>query len=228
MQQDRPKIIAHRANGFGAPENTLSAFEQAAESNIFGVELDARLTKDLCPVVCHDPQTPSSSSGEIVSISSRMREELAHLPDLADALSALGKLTKDVEIKPTTQPINNVITCCAPFEEIRYSSFDWDCLEQCKELAPDVPRALLVPEGTQLEVLLQRATELKAEGVHLSLKQLTSPWVERIHSTGLDIRIYTANQSTDWTRAVDFDIDAIMTDESQNLRSWLDKKASLQ
>lgn len=47
-------IFAHR--GFSAlyPENTMLAFQKAAETGADGIELDVQLTKDLEVVVIHD------------------------------------------------------------------------------------------------------------------------------------------------------------------------------
>lgn len=49
-------LYAHRGlhdNGTDAPENSLRAFEKAADAG-FGIELDVQLTKDGVPVVFHD------------------------------------------------------------------------------------------------------------------------------------------------------------------------------
>jgi len=48
-------IISHRANGFGHPANSLSAFVSALKSPVKEIEIDVRLTKDNVFVVHHDP-----------------------------------------------------------------------------------------------------------------------------------------------------------------------------
>lgn len=50
-----PLIIAHRGASATAPENTLSAFNQAIEVGADGLEFDVRLAKNGVPVVFHDP-----------------------------------------------------------------------------------------------------------------------------------------------------------------------------
>ena len=47
-------IIAHRGASALAPENTLTAFQQAIDEGADGLEFDVRLTKDGIPVVFHD------------------------------------------------------------------------------------------------------------------------------------------------------------------------------
>ena len=51
------KIIAHRGShdNHRILENTMAAFDRAAEAGVWGVELDIRWTRDLAPVVFHDP-----------------------------------------------------------------------------------------------------------------------------------------------------------------------------
>jgi len=49
-----PRRFAHRGVAQAAPENTLGAFEAAAEMGLEGIELDIRLSRDGIPVVIHD------------------------------------------------------------------------------------------------------------------------------------------------------------------------------
>lgn len=50
-----PKIVAHRGGGKLAPENTLAAMRCGLAYGFRGVEFDVMLSKDLVPVVIHDP-----------------------------------------------------------------------------------------------------------------------------------------------------------------------------
>jgi len=56
-----PEIIAHRGASRERPENTLAAFNRAAELGADAVELDVHLTKDGRLVVHHDPTVPGAS-----------------------------------------------------------------------------------------------------------------------------------------------------------------------
>jgi glycerophosphoryl diester phosphodiesterase len=51
------KIISHRGEHDNKTvlENTLPAFDLAADAGVWGIECDIRWTKDLVPVVSHDP-----------------------------------------------------------------------------------------------------------------------------------------------------------------------------
>lgn len=51
------KIISHRGehDNQAVVENTLSAFDRSLANHVWGIELDLRWTKDLQPVIIHDP-----------------------------------------------------------------------------------------------------------------------------------------------------------------------------
>jgi glycerophosphoryl diester phosphodiesterase len=51
----RPTVIAHRAGASYWPENSRTALRGSIERGFPGVEFDLTLTKDLVPVVAHDP-----------------------------------------------------------------------------------------------------------------------------------------------------------------------------
>ena len=94
----RGAMLAHRGlHGFGAAENTLEAFEAAADLDL-GIELDVRLSRDGVPVVLHD-ETPERVAGEKRPVSQLTADELSALPlcggagripTLEKALDAVG------------------------------------------------------------------------------------------------------------------------------------------
>lgn len=63
LQYDRPIVLAHRGGSHLAPEQTLAAFNNAADLGVDGFELDIRLTKDEEIVVFHDEYIDRTSDG---------------------------------------------------------------------------------------------------------------------------------------------------------------------
>ena len=61
--RSKPLIIAHRGSSAHAPENTLAAFELAADQKADAIELDAKVTKDGHVVVMHDPTIDRTTDG---------------------------------------------------------------------------------------------------------------------------------------------------------------------
>ena len=56
-------VWAHRGASGYAPENTMEAFEKAAEMKADGIELDVQMTKDGELVVIHDETIDRTSDG---------------------------------------------------------------------------------------------------------------------------------------------------------------------
>lgn len=102
--------IAHRGfhdNEGGCPENSLLAFERAAELG-YGIELDVQLTKDKVPVVFHDWDLKRAADMDR-KIRDCTFEELKkvhlfgteeHIPSLPEVLKVLeGRVPLVIEIK---------------------------------------------------------------------------------------------------------------------------------
>jgi len=105
------KIISHRGqhDNITVYENTLSAFDHALETEgIWGIELDFRWTKDLHPVVAHDPDL-LRLFGSNLKISETTLAELKQycpqVPTLEEVLLRYGgKLHLMVEAKEEHYP----------------------------------------------------------------------------------------------------------------------------
>ena len=111
-------IVAHRGFSSIAPENTLSAFEEAIACGAPYFELDVQASADGVPMVIHDETLDrTSSSGHQGRVDARTREELEQvhvgysskfgdqfatepLPTLAQSLAlARGRIQVCVEIE---------------------------------------------------------------------------------------------------------------------------------
>lgn len=104
------KLISHRGEHDNRTvyENTLPAFERANRAGVWGIELDLRWTRDLEPVVFHDPDT-RRLFGENNRISRLRVDELNHIfpqiPTLKDVVERFGqKMHLMLEIKPEFYP----------------------------------------------------------------------------------------------------------------------------
>ena len=54
LNYSRPIVLAHRGGCAVAPENTMAAFNHAADLGVHGFEIDIRLTNDEEIIVFHD------------------------------------------------------------------------------------------------------------------------------------------------------------------------------
>ncbi|MFC2993058.1 glycerophosphodiester phosphodiesterase family protein [Halomonas tibetensis] len=113
--RDEVAVIAHRGSSMDAPENTLSAVEQALADGADIVELDVRLTADGEVVLFHD-RSLTRLTGDRRNLGEVTREELAtfdvgswfgdafqgeRIPGLDDALVAVrGRGALMIDMKP--------------------------------------------------------------------------------------------------------------------------------
>jgi glycerophosphoryl diester phosphodiesterase len=104
------RIIAHRGecdNGL-VLENTLNAFDRAAEAGVWGIELDVRWTADRVPVVAHDPDLMRvhQVAGEVAALTwSELHRIAPAVPCLAEVVARYGRrLHLMIEIKACAWP----------------------------------------------------------------------------------------------------------------------------
>jgi glycerophosphoryl diester phosphodiesterase len=111
-----PLVIAHRGYSAAYPENTISAFNAAADSGAHMIELDVSLSADRQPVVIHDDTVDRTTdgSGAVDALTLKQMERLdagswfdpkfhrERIPTLARVLDDVkGRLMVNIEIKPS-------------------------------------------------------------------------------------------------------------------------------
>jgi glycerophosphoryl diester phosphodiesterase len=104
------RIVAHRGahDNRLRIENTLAAFDAAAAAGVWGIEFDIRWTKDLQPVVIHDPGL-QRVFGVPLTVAAARRDELRQrcplVPSLAEVIRRYGgKVHLMVEVKQGHSP----------------------------------------------------------------------------------------------------------------------------
>ncbi len=103
-------IISHRGEHDNKDifENTLSAFDQARDAGVGGIEFDIRWTKDLHPVVFHDThlQRVFGSEVELNQVTlDALKTHCRLIPSLEEVIQKYGKILHlMVEIKKEVYP----------------------------------------------------------------------------------------------------------------------------
>ncbi len=102
------RLISHRGiyDNRRVYENTLQAFDQAKAEGIWGIEFDIQWTRDMQPVVSHDPDCRRlfKENAIIGDLSLKaVKSRFPMIPPLADVIQRYGgKLHLMAEIKPHT------------------------------------------------------------------------------------------------------------------------------
>ena len=104
------RIITHRGehDNRSVFENTAAAFEAAASAGVWGIEFDLRWTKDLHPVILHDPDTRRlfGAQRRIGEMNFRdLQLSFSLIPSLAEIVERFGsRVHLMIEIKAEPYP----------------------------------------------------------------------------------------------------------------------------
>ena len=146
----RCRIVSHRGEHDNRLrlENTLPAFDAAADAGVWGIELDVRWTKDLLPVVFHDPDTRRLFSQEdrIGQMSlSTLKKRHPMVPTLEEVVKRYGKrmhLMMEIKKEPYPTPslqserMKKVIEKLSPVQDFHLMSLDPDMFTHFEFLPP--------------------------------------------------------------------------------------------
>ena len=238
MKTDRwpyPRVVAHRGGGTLAPENTLGALRHGASLGFKGVEFDVMLAGGNLPVVIHDETLDRTTSGkgsvpllaysEIEKFdagawhSPRFRgEKVPTFAEAANLCRELG-LWANVEIKPAQgyEQLTGRAVGQMTLDSWRgatlppvLSSFSMEALAAAQDVAPALPRGMLVkaiPRDWQA-----RMQELGCVALHCDYRNLTRPLADEIHAAGYAVLCWTVNDLAEARKLFDWGVDCIVTD----------------
>ena len=187
LTKDHPLIWGHRGASGHAPENTLPAFQLAADMGADGVELDVQLTRDGIPVVCHDETVDRTGSGagwlkdfsysEIRKLDfsfGNAAYEGVKIPTLEEVFDLLAPsgLTVNIEIKTgiifydrIEEKVLKLVRDKNWEDRVIYSSFNHYTVRRIRELDPAAKVGLLYAEEKLLGKL-RRPDRKQALFVH--------------------------------------------------------------
>ena len=229
------KIIGHRGASAYAPENTLVAFEKALTMGCRFIEFDVMCSADGEPFIFHDDtlKRTTNGRGEIGLVESAYLQSLdagkwfsrhfkdtpiPHFKDTIEWLAASG-VQANIEIKP--YPGTDEQTAVTVLSHInRYwpaekdlplvSSFSWDALVLCRNLAPEMPLGLLLDVWDKQ--WLEKATQLGCFSIHFNRKVLTADRVKAVKDAGYVVCAYTVNRRRLANKLFSWGVDAVFSD----------------
>ncbi|GAB4546237.1 MAG: glycerophosphodiester phosphodiesterase family protein [Anaerolineales bacterium] len=235
-----PLILAHRGDCAHAPENTLPAFEQAAQKGADGVELDAKLTADGQVVIIHDSivNRTTNGKGKVSALTLDQIRQLdagawfdskfsgAQVPLLEEVFETLGK-TRLINIELTNyatpkddlvEKICILINKHSNHKQIIFSSFFPSNLKFAAALLPNIPRGLLAMPGA-LGVWARSFGFMFGDyaALHPHRSNVSREQIQRAHRLNRRIHTWTVNDPQEALRLKDWGIDGLITDDPQTL-----------
>ena len=206
-----PLLLGHRgARAFlQIPENTLASFELCLQHGCDGFEFDVRLSADGEAVICHD----ATIGG--MKIEKTASRSLA-LPTVEDVLRQFAhRAFLDIELKVAGLERQTLaeLRKHPPQRGYVVSSFLPDVLMAIHDLDPAVPLGFLCDSRDQL----RDWRETPAEWVIPQFKLTDRELVELVHAAGKRIMVWTVNRAKSMREFAEWDVDAIIADETELL-----------
>lgn len=232
------KITAHRGGSSLAPENTLAAFNKAAELGCEWIEIDVQLSLDKVPVVIHDQSVERCTNGSGV-VSTMTLESLKSLdaglwfgkefqderiPTLEETLTLAKNKSLKVNIEIKLYPEDNVVLLCDKIKkviidldvessQILFSSFDTNALKYMQNHQPEVRRGLLLE--TIPANALSLLAEIDAYSLHCNYVFLQEQQARWIKKNGYQLYCYTPNSPKQVSLHWGWGVDMMITDVPQ-------------
>jgi glycerophosphoryl diester phosphodiesterase len=239
---DQVTITAHRGSSRAAPENTLSAIEQAIEDGADYAEIDVQETADGVVVLIHDTDLKRITGlrekiwevtyDEIrdLDFGSWFSPEFAdeRIPTLAEAIeTADGRIGLNIEIKlngherQLVESVVRIIEETGFEEQCIVTSLSHRALREVARLNPELDRGYIVYQT------MGSIDRLDTRHVMLKASLATTMAVNAAHDADKTIHVWTVNDPTRMSFMIDRGVDGILTDYPETLVRVLDERSEL-
>ncbi|MET0961995.1 MAG: glycerophosphodiester phosphodiesterase [Noviherbaspirillum sp.] len=232
-----PRVIAHRGGGTLAPENTIAGLRCGLEHGFRAAEFDVMLSADGVPVLMHDPAFGRTvqGTGNVSETSAKLLATMdagswfaprfagEPVPSFADAIGFCSRegIWMNAEIKPSpgyaaetgraaAALLKQMLAEDSAMAMPLFSSFSPEALLAAREIAPGIPRGLLighVPQDWQA-----RLEQVGAVALHTNHKNLSEAQARAIKDAGFGLFCYTVDDPEIAQRLLDWGVDAFCTD----------------
>ena len=214
------KVIAHRAGGNEAPENTIAGINAAVEAGAYGAEIDIQRTADGCYVVNHDNtfkrvagvnKAPSQMTLEEIKKLNVSGEDVATFEEMLDACS--GRLILFTELKGKTadeqmaEDAVRIIKEHGMEDEAVIISLKYNLIDYIETHYPEMQTGYLAFAS------FGNTAALNCDYLALEEELATSENIRSIHENGKKVIIWTINSRDSQKRFLNSNADAIITDE---------------
>lgn len=242
LDRPLPLAFAHRGGALEAEENTLEAFEYAAQLGYTHIETDVQATRDGVAVVFHDTTLDriTGAEGAIADCDwatvSRLRTHGgARLPRLQEVLESFPTLNFNLEAKSdaAVAPMAETIRRCNAQARI--------CIGSARVRRTHRLRALLGGDvcwspahGDVVQLWLSGwGVPMRQPGyscvqvpsVFRGIPVVTPRFVAAAHARGVQVHVWTVDRESQMERLLDIGVDGLMTDRPARLRAVLKRRA---
>ena len=241
--------LAHRGASAAAPENTLAAFELAADMGADGIELDAQLSRDGEVVICHDfnVDKTTNASGRVsdftlselkgMDAGSWFGEEFAGetIPTLDETIERVGsRLLLNVELKSAAirangleEKVSNIIQKWDFHERVIVSSFNPFALLRMYSVDPRIDLGLLHAPDLPFYLRHPWAHHLiPFQAMHPEYKMADEAYMRWARKRGYRVNVWTVDSPADIRRLVALNVNTIISNRPDLVREMIDQRIS--
>lgn len=223
LAKARPEVavIAHRAGGVEAPENTVAGIEKAIALKADMAEIDVQRTKDGAYVINHD-ETFKRVAGESRSAQEMTLAEVrevklaqgASVPTFEEIVRAANnKIGLAIELKGSSADIEMARDVVAILEKEKFSG-SYLLMTLDHKLAAAINKEFPeVPVGFVYFLQVGDPTSLPYSTLIVEEEAAGSDNVARIQADGKAVVVWTVNKEESIEKFMDSDVDAVITDE---------------
>lgn len=209
--------FGHRGASGYEPENTLRSFKRAIEFGCDWIELDVYLADEHI-VVIHDEDLSRTTNGRgrvstssfkyLRSLDAGKGEQIPTLEEVVTLVEHQCGINIELKGPGTAAAVGNFLAAIHyPKNEILISSFDH---REVALMDSVWHRAALFEEASSEYV--DRALALNAVSINLDLHLVTKSAVEKAHTAGLKVYVFTVNSPADLGRMKALAVDGFFSD----------------
>ncbi len=234
-----PIPFAHRGGTSEAPENTLPAFEHAVSLGYRYLETDVHLSADGVLMAFHDPDL-SRTCGVDGTIADMTGAELAEvrvdgrasIPLMSDLLERFPDVRFNIDCKSDAAagPLATLIRRHDALDRVCLGAFSHARLVKLRSLlGPGLLTCLTPQEVASLRLTGRlggsavRVAQVPVRYVlgRTGLTVVNERFVRAAHRHGVEVHVWTIDESDEMTRLLDLGVDGLMTDRPEILRDVL-------
>ena len=224
------KLVSHRGerDNRRVLENTIEAFDAVLHRGVWGVEFDIRWTRDLHPVVFHDPDL-RRLFGSAVEIRERtlhqLRADFPSIPTLEEVIRRYGrKMHLMAEIKEEDWPepayqnqvLGDLFSALAPAEDFHLLSLEPSLFERI-HFAP--PSSFLPVAELNVAEMSALALQNRYAGLAGHYLLLTRPILEKHKAAGQKIATGHIASKNCLCREINRGVDWIFTNTALRIQA---------
>lgn len=244
IDQNNPRICAHRGFNTVAPENSMPAFGSAIALGADEIEFDLWSTRDGVLVSCHDDTLERVSDGvgkvydhtykELLKVDFGIKSgekfkglRIARFDDILRKFAGQTIMNIHVKIWDAHRPddkLEEIVGLIRKYDCARHAYFmtvNDDMIRKAQEYAPDIKCCVGWDGSKDPMAIVNRAIELGAYKIQLFKPYFNQETVDKAHEHGIKCNVFWADEPEEARRYLDMGIDTILTNDYNRISQVL-------